>query len=709
MKQIATKLVGLLLATCILAEPETPETDIAAGEDPEILVLEPVIVTGYIWESELQAVAASVSVLTEDQLELNGVQHFEDVINAIPNVTWTGGSARPRFIQIRGIGENSQFEGETPDSAVRFLIDDLDFTSLGTVGNLFDVKQVEVLRGPQAGSFGANAAGGVIKITTNDPTPYWTGQVEGSFGQDDLEAGGFAIGGPLIQSNPEIISFRFALHQLSQDGFRDNYSLGKKEDVNERDEFTTRLKVRWLATEELKLDGTFLYADFNNGYDEWSLNNTEFDVFSDEPGRDEQESSAGAIRATWTGLDEVEVVSITNFSVSDSLYSYDADWTNDDDLPDNYAGFIKNDREHSAFGQEIRIHSVAQENAFGWFDRWSAGVFFQDLTEDTTTDYNDDFGTAFADFDYETNTSSVFGQFAHDFSDAMRLIVGLRYEYHRVKQVSNRVEDTTGFYDDLTEESGDKSFSLWGGKITLEHDLTNEQMLFTSFTRGYKAGGVNGGIFREANDPLIYEEEILYNFEVGLNSQWLDSRLFSQITAFYLYRDKPQLRDFEGSGGLFRYFTDNGNRAEHYGVEAEATWFISRALTASAGLGMLEIQDQDSDELANSPDHTYNAQLTYRAECGFFASLEARGSDNYYESNKKDNRSERTRKAFAVVNGSIGYGYQNVTVTLWCRNLFDEEYEKRVFYFDNFDGNDVQRFENPANPQQFGITANYTW
>ena len=704
MKQIVTKFAYLFLASCLYAQSES---DATAGAEQRLFELEPSIVTGALWESELQAITASVTVLGEDQLNVNGVQHFEDVIGIIPNVTWTGGSSRPRFIQIRGVGENSQFEGETPDSAVRFLSDDLDFTSLGGISNLFDVRQVEVLRGPQAGSFGANAAAGVIKITTNDPTSYWTGQVEGSFGEDDFKAGGFAIGGPLISSDPEKLSFRFALHQLTQDGFRDNQFLNK-EDVNERDEFTTRLKVRWLATEELQLDGTFLYADFNNGYDEWSLENTEFDVFSDEPGRDEQESSAGAIRATWTGLDEVEVISITNYSVSDSLYSYDADWTNVDDLPDSYIGFIKNDREHSVFGQEIRINSVAQENAFGWFDRWTAGVFFQDLTEDTTTDYRDDFGTAFADFDYETNTSSVFGQFAHDFSEAMRLIVGLRYEYHRVKQHSNRVEGT-GFYDDLTEESGDKSSSLWGGKIALEHDLTNEQMLFTSFTRGYKAGGVNGGIFREAGDPLIYEEEILYNFEVGLNSQWLHSRLLSQITAFYLYRDDPQLRDSEGSGGLFRYFTDNGNRAEHYGIEAEATWLISRALTARAGLGILEIQDQDGDELANSPDYTYNAQLIYRAECGFFASLEARGSDNYYESNKKDDRSEHTRTAYIVFNGSVGYSYQNWTVTLWGRNLFDEEYEKRAFYFDNFDGDGVKRFENPANPQQFGVAANYSW
>ncbi|MGB1128245.1 MAG: TonB-dependent receptor plug domain-containing protein, partial [Opitutales bacterium] len=132
--------------------------------------LKDIIVTGQLWDSELQKTTASVSVLDNEQLKSNGSQHFEDVIHSIPNLTWTGGTSRPRYIQMRGIGENSQFEGETPDSTVRFLIDDFDLTGLGTVGNLFDVQQVEVLRGPQAGAFGANAAGGVVQIVSNEPT-----------------------------------------------------------------------------------------------------------------------------------------------------------------------------------------------------------------------------------------------------------------------------------------------------------------------------------------------------------------------------------------------------------------------------------------------------------------------------------------------------------------------------------------------------------
>ncbi|MDP4693205.1 MAG: TonB-dependent receptor plug domain-containing protein, partial [Opitutales bacterium] len=210
MKQTVTILAAAALFGSLHAEENT---EIATLPQLEATT----IVTGSLWESELQQTTASVSVISEDALQSSGTQHFQDIVNSIPNLTWTGGSSRPRYIQIRGIGENSQFEGETPDSSVRFLVDDLDFTGIGTIGNLFDVQQVEVLRGPQAGAFGANAAGGVIRIVTNEPTPYWTGQVEGTAGDDSLLAAGIAVGGPILKNDPQALTFRFSAYQIEQD------------------------------------------------------------------------------------------------------------------------------------------------------------------------------------------------------------------------------------------------------------------------------------------------------------------------------------------------------------------------------------------------------------------------------------------------------------------------------------------------------------
>ena len=706
---------------------------------PAIPELPVTIVTGELWESELHNTTASVTVLAEDALEDKGVQHFEDVINAIPNLTWTGGTSRPRYIQIRGIGENSQFEGETPDSSVRFLIDDLDLTGLGTVGNLFDVQQVEVLRGPQAGAFGANAAGGVVRIVTNEPTPYWSGQAEATVGNDDLRAGGVAVGGPLLKNDPEQLTFRLAVHQLVQNGFRENEYLDN-DDTNERDELTTRLKLRWLANEDWQFDGQLFYADADNGYDEWSLDNTGFDINSDEPGRDEQESLAGSLRAVWTGLDRVDVSNILSGTQTESVYSYDSDWGAGYVLPPSdsgYLGFLQVDRKRDVFSNELRFDSSQQEDALGIIDRWTIGFHYQHLKEDSIADYDDDFGTMDASSKYENESYALFGQTAHDFSQTTRIIVGLRVEQYEVDARSKGMD--SGYYDGrLNNGSSSEDGTLWGGKITLEHDLNKNHTLFASAARGYKAGGANVSTFSFGFDPKTYEDETLYNFELGLRSDWYEAAVTTQITGFYLQRQNAQLRDSVGAGGFFRYLTVNGNDASHYGLEAEATWQIDENWSVSAGFGLLEttrdgytafdsdesIDDSldvddiddpvavqiDSRSLANAPNYNYFLRINYQPESGLFAHIELTGSDSYYESNSHDEK----RSEFALVNAAIGYRYENWTFTLWAKNLFDERYEKRIFYVNNFHPDDAyarvnRRYENPANPSTFGVTANYSW
>jgi outer membrane receptor protein involved in Fe transport len=658
------------------------------------------VVTGELWESELQNTTASVTVLGGEALDNNGVQHFEDVINAIPNLTWTGGTSRPRYLQIRGIGENSQYEGETPDSSVRFLIDDLDLTGLGTVGNLFDVQQVEVLRGPQAGAFGANAAGGVVRIVTKDPTPHWTGQTEASVGNDELRAGGIAVGGPLLKNDPEQVTFRLALHKLVQNGFRENVFL-VRDDTNERDELTTRLKLRWLPSVNWKIDGQFFYADIDNGFDEFTLTNDRTDTYSDQPGRDEQESFGTSWKAGWTG-ETIELVSTTSYIGTDSLYSFDGDWTNPTRPLHTYTGFLEIERDRDVVSQDIRINSVDQQDALGFIDRWTTGMYYESLQENTVT-------TGFGDFetDYASETVSLYGQAPHEFGEGTRLTLGLRVESYDLDTEMDFREDA-GFEDTLV-----------GGKLTFEHDLNPAHTAFASIARGYKAGGVNIYPFIDPALPVTYDTEYLWNYELGLRSTWFDGAVLSQITFFYLDRDDTQVRGSSGSGISYSYFTVNGDSAEHYGAEAEATWFMNEQFTLHLTGGILQTERDgfavsgapsvfyESGDVSNAPAYTCSARLDYEAGNGIFASAEVVGSDEYFESDDPDQRDQRKRNAFAVVNASVGYRYENWTFTLWSKNLFDEEYEDRAFFFDN--GQGEQRYETPAAPRTFGVTANYSW
>lgn len=691
---------------------------LAVEESDAVYALPPVLVKGDLWESELQQTTASVSVLSEATLKRSGTQHFEDVIQSIPNLTWTGGTSRPRYIQIRGIGENSQFEGETPDSTVRFLIDDFDLTGIGTVGNLFDVQQVEVHRGPQAGAFGANAAGGVVQIVSNEPTDYWTGQAEATMGNDNLRAAGVAVGGPLIESDPGQLTFRFSINSLNQDGFRNNRFLDK-DDTNERDELTSRLKLRWLPNENWSFEGGLIYAEADNGYDEFTLNNEDEDTYSDEPGRDRQETRGASLRTGFLGLDHVDLTYIGQFTETDSLYSYDSDWSAGDAAPapftGGYTGFLSIHRERDVFSHELRLDSKDEEDALGFIDRWTLGLFYHELEEDSDISYGESSvtfayaGNSSAESYYETDTLALFAQGAHDLNERMRIIVGLRYENHAVDFESVTTNDTLGYIADPSPKKSSQDDNLWGGKLTLEYDLTENQMLFASITRGYKAAGANNGTFINPGDPLTYETETLWNHEVGLRSAWLNDKVQSQLTLFYLDREDAQLRDSAGAGGFFRYFTSNQGDAEHFGLETEATWFFAKDWSASASLGLLETElNTTGNDVSNAPGYNYSARIDYRPNKGLFAGIEFVGSDEYYESNSTLNREQR--ESFNIINASIGYRWDRWTLTLWSRNLFNEDYSERVFFFNNTDFvSPPTRYEAPAAPRTFGITANYQW
>src|SRR5271169_6527358 len=147
------------LALCLLL----PRLGLGADD-----TLEEIVVTASLSSTSVADLPESVTVLGRNTLRDAGVQHFEDVLSLIPDLNWTAGTSRPRFFQLRGIGEVEQYQG-APNPSVGFLIDDIDFSGVGTPATLFDTQQVEVLRGPQGTTYGANALAGLISVRTTDP------------------------------------------------------------------------------------------------------------------------------------------------------------------------------------------------------------------------------------------------------------------------------------------------------------------------------------------------------------------------------------------------------------------------------------------------------------------------------------------------------------------------------------------------------------
>src|ERR1700733_3755547 len=161
-----------------------PAPAAAAGSSSDAQ-LDEIVVTASLRPVPLSEMPGSVSVLGDATLRDAGQQHLEDVLALVPNLNWAGDTSRPRYFQIRGIGELLQYQG-APNPSVGFLIDDIDFSGLGTAATLFDVDHIEVLRGPQGTLYGANALAGLIYVRSAEPADSFGARAEldaGDYGE----------------------------------------------------------------------------------------------------------------------------------------------------------------------------------------------------------------------------------------------------------------------------------------------------------------------------------------------------------------------------------------------------------------------------------------------------------------------------------------------------------------------------------------------
>src|SRR5689334_3903262 len=207
----------------------------ATADEP---ALDEVVVTADLRDRELRDLPASATVLDSATLQSAGVQHLQDVISLVPNLNWSAGTSRPRFFQIRGVGELSQWQG-APNPSVGFLIDDIDFSGIGMPANLEDVQRIEVLRGPQGTAYGANALAGLIAVNTRDAQREPELKADATVGDYGTYGANAVLGGPLGGGES---AWRFVAGDYRSDGFRRNSFLGR-DDTNGYQESQARLKV----------------------------------------------------------------------------------------------------------------------------------------------------------------------------------------------------------------------------------------------------------------------------------------------------------------------------------------------------------------------------------------------------------------------------------------------------------------------------------
>jgi len=671
---------------------------VASAQEP---IVEEIVVTADWREQAAAELAANVSVLDAGTLEDAGVQHFEDVLLLVPNLNWSGETSRPRFFQIRGIGEREQYQG-APNPSVGFIVDDIDFSGIGMVATLFDVDQIEVLRGPQGTRYGANALAGLINVRTRDPSDVFSLNSKVESGSDGLLSGGLAFGGPLGNGDA---AYRIAVQGYQSDGFRDNVFLGRG-DTNGRDELTTRAKFRWSAGADWDFDATVLHADLDNGYDAWA-NDNGFITRTDDPGKDSQRSSATALRSHWTGNPDFELVSITTIADSDSEVSFDGDWGNNVFWGAPYDFTSATARKRKTWTQEIRLLSQPGAELFSGTTSWVAGIYWLSLEErnDVLELYN---GAIFRDLgsNFEADNLAVFGQLDSDLGPRTTLSVGLRGEHRDANYA-----DTDAIAFSPTE-------SMTGGHVSLTHELNDELTWFGALVRGYKAGGFNIGPSIPA-DRREFGAEALWSIETGLKGSWNDARLSGSLGVFYSSRRDQQVStslQIDPQDPLsFVFFTDNAAEGYNYGVETEFAWQFNSSWSLDGSLALLRTKYDQFDsptaalagrEQAHAPKYQFALGATYRAPSGIFARIDYQGRDAFYFDDSHDQRST----SYELANVRVGYEWERWSASVWIRNLFDEAYAVRGFYFAN-DPNDPlflpQLFTRLGDPRQAGVTTSY--
>ena len=680
----------LALPTAVLAQANTVPTPPA--------VLEEIVVTASLRQQTAAEIPASATVLPAATLEAAGFQHFEDVLGLVPNLSWSGGTSRPRFFQMRGIGELEQYQG-APNPSVGFLIDEIDLSGVGMPATLYDTEQVEVLRGPQGTRYGANALAGLVKLKTHDPQPRDEFAAEVTTGEHATWSAGVVAGGAVGEGGS---AWRLVGQHHVSDGFmRDTYL--ERDDTNGRDETTLRGKLRLELPSRWRADVAALYVDLDNGYDAFSLDNSRR-TLSDRPGRDAQRT-AGTSIALAGPLGDYTLSSTSAYAASDSRYSFDGDWANDtywgEYAPYDY--FSSYERERTTLTEDLRLAGGAD----GKVD-WVAGLYALRFEEDSLQ--RDNFAgapmRAPLETEYAATSLAAYGEAEWHINDALSLTAGLR------------VETRSADYRDSDGAAFDPRDTMFGGQVSLDGPVAESSRWYVTVARGYKAGGFNIGQ-AVPDDRRQFEPEYLWNAEAGWRYADADAGLQGEVSLFHMWREEQQVAtSFQLDPGdplSYVFYTDNAARGRNYGLEASGSWRPSARLTLAATLGLLESEylgyrygerDLDGREQAHAPNWQYSLSAQWGGAEGWMARADLSGSDAFYFDASHDQRSE----PYALLNLKTGYARGSWAVYAWARNVTDEAYAVRGFYFgleppDYADKLYVQRGDG----RLVGVTLNWRW
>lgn len=669
-------------------------------------VLEEVVVTASKRALALEDLAGSANVLGTDKLGPGGIQEVRDMQVDVPNLSLGDqfGFAR---VFMRGVGMTSIDIGG--EGAVAFLQDGAIVPRpAAQLMGMFDLAQVEVLRGPQGTLYGRGATAGAINMVTQKPSDEPGGYVNltvGNYGLTQLKG---AVDARLSDS----VLVRLAGSMDKREGYGTNIYSGK--DVNDRNAKALRATFAYDAGG--KLTGTLsaqIYSEDDQNYAFNYLGQSQGssipvpfgvpilggqtvqmvgggfqDINSDQEAINDRDGSMINLTLDYAFNEATSVKSITSVQTLNRFLRDDLDSTDA-----NLFGQNNYTEESDSLSQEFILNYSAsnldvvagvmyfKEDLFGEVRVPLTNLCFLLAPAACGTPIGDflNGGNYLQDGDVDIEAWGAYAEATYAFNDQWRLIAGLRYNY----------EERTGtgsfIFDAISLNVPTNQTESWNDvtpRITVQYQPSDNMMLYATYTEAFKSGVINTGSVSPPLDP-----ETVDAFEVGIKGSNADNTLrYSLAGFFYDYQDL-QISFVDETSTVS---TINAAEAENYGLELELDAALGNGFALDAYVTYLSaeykeffngdyangfaIADLSGNTLPNAPEFTAKLGVSWTGEMAG-GMVRARGEvyhqDDVYFT--EWNRSDAFQEAYQQYNASIEYVRDDWSLTLWGRNLSDED------------------------------------
>jgi iron complex outermembrane receptor protein len=732
-RRLATEVLAAVIVIGMLVESEPG----FAGTTERVATVEEIIVTARKREEPLQESPVAVTALTGESLERVFATDISDLHLKAPNVliSTIGAFQSSAAVFIRGIG-NADIDSSI-DPPVALFVDGVYIPRPSNSSlDLFDVEQIEILRGPQGTLFGRNTTGGAIHYRTKRPTGELgvRGNITvGEYGRRDIR---LAAEAPIIEGR---LAAKVAVFSQEYDGYYKNTFTGSAGnrgvvDAGLSDALTIRPTIYFTPTDtfDLTIIGEYLRerSETIPGINVSSPNQL-LQIFHDNPaaferGEDVRELAFNVpsfinndiwgitVEANWDVWGGT-LTSVSNYRETDSLMAGDIDMTTGPMFE------ILRNEPHDQVSTELRFNKDFNENlnlttGFYYFKQeyFLRRDTFLDVTNSgTTTHINAITGQ-------EHTNVALFAQVDYNLTDELRVTVGGRYTHEKKDFFATLFTP----FPNLSEQfDRDDEWSNFGPKVGLDYQLTDKAMVYASFSKGFKSGGMNGrGGTSGALGP--FDEEEVDAYEVGLKADWLDNRLRTNLALFFNdYSDLQRtiIRFLPGAANPQETVTDNAATATVKGVELEVFAVPVPGLTVNFAMGYNDasydeffadlngntvVTDNSGIDLQRAPELTIGVGLSYDAELGDAGSVTFRFDWSHV--------AKQNNLASGAATGEIGsYDLVDVSVTwrapseryyasFYVKNLNDEVYQNSftpvAALFD---------FNSISPPRRWGLTVGF--